>query len=799
MKERKRKMSSESNSSKGERNILDMKSDSSGSLVTVLKLNADEAYVGVPDLLKKVIDDSDVESWRKICDKIDYIYTNLDHVLGTLDEETNYGKKIKNEVQSGKKLLFKPNLVIPEHIDPFTHGESSFKGVCTEWPFIAALMRWIHDNLDVSYHQMALGETATLTSMFEGYYYLHFDTENLITSEALFEGRSGDFYGGWGFYFVRRYLAENHPDLHEDDPMNGYEESVSGTYLPPGRAGDKLMIYDLNRVSDVKGKGRTVPVPDGENFTEITLHKAVVGGDPDDPKDMRDYPGCVLVNVPRLKLHSTDLLTNALKSLGLGLYPMEAAEDDDIENPRWKYSYPFDRIPGMKSEVPHHEWENKLDEETSLPLRDEDGEYVVVRTGGMSASQADVIKATAEQGVYMLHVTDAIQAMNLSHTGSGAKVAEGLIAASLDPVALDLAFARYCHKMVPMEEARAAVGASGSEFIQRVPIPRVEGTSIVTGEGYDSPLPRYGLYSYCAARGLGQEEYHVKGWDVEEDAPLVSVQGHLGRLRDGEFQEVMTSELYYNPGSIIWDLQETVTAYLEANDTLTGSSARRKLYDIYDEDRNGVIRYYEKGKNNCCLTRIRITAVGYHLQGVEKYGFLKGPFVQTRIIRYGNERWNPHGHFFHRDYQRAYDLALAYNMSKAQTEEPDPFFPTMTYGRGKWPSLQYVTHLSIVRSIYGSGKLPEISPSSMYGRAFLYVDKTLNGAEYTGDPGLTSHPDALRRYFRDAREEEKRLDFVLYVPEGYGSLEGERVPNVVETDDPQKIFTAGFDGGREVW
>ena len=123
----------------------------------------------------------------------------------------------------------------------------------------------------------------------------------------------------------------------------------------------------------------------------------------------------------------------------------------------------------------------------------------------------------------------------------------------------------------------------------------------------------------------------------------------------------------------------------------------------------------------------------------------------------------------------------------------------MTYGRGKWPSLQYVTHLSIVRSIYGSEKLPEISPSSIYGRAFLYADKTLNGAEYTGDTGITSHPDALRRYFRDAREEEKRLDFVLYVPEGYGSLEGEMVPNVVETDDPQKIFTVGFDGGQEVW
>jgi hypothetical protein len=433
--------------------------DASGSLVTVARIEPEKAYVGVPELLRRVIDESDAESWRRIREKIDYIYANLDHVLGALGAETDFGERIREEVGRGKKLLFKPNLVIPEHIDPLTHGESSFKGVCTEWPFIAALMRWIHDNLDVSYHQMALGETATLTSMYEGYYNLHFDTDRPITSEALFEGRSGGFYGGWGFYFARRYLAESHPDGHEDDPMSGYEESVSGTYLPPGRAGDKLMIFDLNRVSDVKGKGRAVPVPDGENFTEITLHKAVVGGDPDDPEDIGNYPGCVLINVPRLKLHSTDLLTNALKSLGLGLYPMEAAENDDVENPRWKYSFPFDRIPGMKSEVPHHVWELELEEETSLPVRDEGGEYIAVRTGGMSASQADVIRATANQGVFMLHVTDAIQAMNLSHTGSGAKVAEGLIAASIDPVALDLACARW--KPVRWKERRDLVSSRG--------------------------------------------------------------------------------------------------------------------------------------------------------------------------------------------------------------------------------------------------------------------------------------------------------------------------------------------------
>jgi hypothetical protein len=770
--------------------------DVSGSLVTVARIDPDRAYVGVPELLQKVIDESDDDSWRRIREKIDYIYANLGHVLGPLGEETDCAERIREEVGRGKKVLFKPNLVIPEHIDPLTHGESSFKGVCTEWPFIAALMRWIHDNLDVSYHQMALGETATLTSMYEGYYNLHFDTERPITSEALFEGRSGDFYGGWGFYFARRYLAESHPEGHEDDPMDGYEESVSGTYLPPGRAGDKLMIYDLNRVSDVKGKGRAVPVPDGVNFTEITLHKAVVGGDPNDPEDLRDYPGCFLINVPRLKIHSTDLLTNALKSLGLGLYPMEAAENDDIENPRWRYSFPFERIPGMKTEVPHSIWELKLDEETSLPVRDEDGCYIPVRTGGMMASQADVIKATENQGVSMLHVTDAILATNLSHVGSGAKIPEGLIAASLDPVALDLACARYCYKMVPLEEAREL--DAGTEFIQRVPVPRVEGGSIVTGEGFDSPLPRYDLYRYCAERGLGQEEYHVRGWDAVEEAPLVSVRGHLGRLQGGEFRELMTSELYYNPGTMIWDLQRTVSAYLEANDALTGSSFHGELYEIFDENRDGVISYHEKGEVYCCRTRIRISGVGYHLWGVERYGFLKGPFLQSRIIAYGDERWNPGGHTFYRDYGRSYALALAYGMSRADAEEEDPYYPGMTWGKGKWPSLQYVNHLSTVRGIYGSDRISAVGLSSMYGRAFQYADKTLNHAGYTGDPGVRSAPDALENYLQDVGNGGEPLGFVLYVPQGYGRLEAAEVPNVVETDDPARIFTADF-GGQETW
>jgi acetoacetate decarboxylase len=39
------------------------------------------------------------------------------------------------------------------------------------------------------------------------------------------------------------------------------------------------------------------------------------------------------------------------------------------------------------------------------------------------------------------------------------------------------------------------------------------------------------------------------------------------------------------------------------------------------------------------------------------------------------------------------------------------------------------------------------------------------------------------------------LSFTLYVPAGYGGLEGGKIPNVEETQDPRKMFTAYFEAG----
>ena len=75
--------------------------------------------------------------------------------------------KCKERCRSGKKLLFKPNLVGPQVIDHDTHGEDLGAPICTDWSVIAALMRWFHDKLDINYHQMALGEASTSSLLSE--------------------------------------------------------------------------------------------------------------------------------------------------------------------------------------------------------------------------------------------------------------------------------------------------------------------------------------------------------------------------------------------------------------------------------------------------------------------------------------------------------------------------------------------------------------------------------------------------------------------------------------------------------
>ena len=355
-----------------------IKVDSEGSAISAVRMDPSKAYSLIPSLLEKYIDNNDSLAWTEIIDKIDYIYSNLDYALVGLDRETDFIGKIQSQLKSGKKLLFKPNLVNPNAIDMTTHGEGAGAAICTEWPLIAALMRWFHDKLHVNYFQMALGEAST-TTFFLSYSYSKATGKN-ITTEAIYEGRSGDFYGGWGFYFVRKYLAVHHPATHTDDPMNGYEDSVEGNFITPGRSGNRLMVYDLNKLQEDKTRGRSVAVPNGRNYKEITLHKVIIGGDSQDADDLRNYPGCVLINVPKPKMHDQDLLTNAIKNLGIGLYPSQCPAGKKQDSDAMKYAYTSDSIPIWKGKLPHSPWVMMMDTDTALPVKDKEGKNVVIKT-----------------------------------------------------------------------------------------------------------------------------------------------------------------------------------------------------------------------------------------------------------------------------------------------------------------------------------------------------------------------------------------------------------------------------------
>jgi hypothetical protein len=151
-----------------------------------------------------------------------------------------------------------------------------------------------------------------------------------------------------------------------------------------------------------------------------------------------------------------------------------------------------------------------------------------------------------------------------------------------------------------------------------------------------------------------------------------------------------------------------------------------------------------------------------------------------------------------KEYQEAAAVMIAYRMSQIDMEAPDPLFG-MTWGKGKWPSLQFARHIALGSAIFGMGYPMGMNIMSLYGAAFQYADRVYNGGRYTGDPSVIADTACLDSYLSDARSGKEQLPFVLYVPAGYGQCAGGPVPNVQETDDVEKMFSAAFAAGRETW
>ena len=774
-----------------------VKLDNRGSAIGAGRVDPDQ-ILDIPILLKDVIDNNNSTNWMEIVRKIDILYSGIASALDALGNKTSFSGEVKQRVNRGQKLLFKPNIVSPSCIDRMTHGPGMGSiAACTDWYFIAALLRWFHDELGISYHRMSLGEGGTTMSATAAAYTLSLQGKGRVTTEALLEGKWGNSYGGWGFYFVRKYLADTHLPGHSDNPMKGFDDSAAGACIPPGEAEGKLLIYDINKIAGDLSNGRDVPVTHGVNFDSITLHKAIVGGNPNDKVDLKAWPGCVLINVPRLKIHNLEIITCAIKNLGIGLYPMEAQDKDYGDRIHWKYAHPHKTNPALKSGIPHSIWVTEIDDDTGLPRLDVDGKPIVRKTGGLPGTMADVIEAVKVQDIMMLHVVEAIAPTSRYHAGAAMlQVPEGYTFASLDPVALDVFCARYIFTTLPMEQAKNLQNGRKESigFYQRVPIPIIDSKTIISRDGYDSPVSRYKGFEYCQGRGLGIQEYFVSGKDLWHNSVLASIDGHLGHVNSGEFSELITHEMYFASTKPLLDLQATTLAYARANDEITGSKYIQFIQK-FDENGDGVMDYDEKFK-------YRTTHFLSHSSRLQSVTItsperLRIRFLLTAILlRCTKKEWNPVGLDINDWAEFNLIVSRAITMSQAPVENKDPFVQGLVWGKGKWPSIQCAEWQHICSQLY-SVRFPVSFDvmTSLYGIAFQYADYKFNNGART----IPFNVDGIIHYQNDVETGASQLPFTLFVPPGYGKANGKNILNVIETENPNLIFTASFDKDREIW
>jgi len=415
----------------------------------------------------------------------------------------------------------------------------------------------------------------------------------------------------------------------------------------------------------------------------------------------------------------------------------------------------------------------------------------------------DIIKATLNQDVFMIHIVDGIQAINLDHMGNGIKTSEGIIFAGLDPVATDILSARYMFSNVPFKESLEVNLDNGTAggFPQKVPIPVWDGNNIITEYGYDCPLSRDISFESAENRGLGQRLYHAKGYDLLTDAPIVSLKGHIGSVKDGRFSDIITATLFYDSHKMPWDLQKTSLAYMSVLDNITGSNLKEEFFRCYDEDEDGVISYEEFGKKGALSLYLHAGGLLASMMGSQKYGNLIGHYkVISSFYKLSNKSYNSEQHEITKEFFIASACNIAFTISKLDMEIPDPFRPGLTCGKGKWPTLQFAQYYQLGVLLFGLGFPFSVGIPSLYSDSLFHADLTQNDGEYYDENLSQQDPESVRRYIDDITTKKiKPLDFTLYIPAGFDTLSGKKIPNLEITDDKDKIFTTSFRNGIEIW
>jgi hypothetical protein len=157
-------------------------------------------------------------------------------------------------------------------------------------------------------------------------------------------------------------------------------------------------------------------------------------------------------------------------------------------------------------------------------------------------------------------------------------------------------------------------------------------------------------------------------------------------------------------------------------------------------------------------------------------------------LRNSVPQWNEERHDFNKERFFGNVATVAFMMSQSPKEMPDPFFPGLTWGKGKWPSYSLALASCVHQMIYGWKFPSKISVFSLYGSLVAFADHRQNGRRFVGTLRGIPDPKTVDNYVQAVKDDKmKPFDFTLFVPQGFGA-QG-KLPNVHETQDAAKMFT----------
>jgi len=487
---------------------------------------------GWPELLQRYIlsYETDNETWAKMTEHVDFLY---DRMKDLFDEyfkaDADSLSSISSIVGTNTKVCLKPNWVTaledtnPAFISDIQAynanpqgkapcGRGAGWGGSTSAPFMAAFMRYLIEDLGLSPDQLIVAEGGDknefdwkffeligfpipVTAIYEGRATFHI---NPNTGKPDYPDPNGTpvWYGGIGFYWARKYLAEK----GYTTAMNGYPASLlvdfPGSpvpYIPPAYAAG-ITLYNSNYLgpNEERRENLVVPQPTSGDWpwnigvdpqyrtTHIAVHHAFT-----------DSSVGFIFNLPKLKIHMMGNITLALKNIGIGIPAQWATGTDQGGNEGWLYANPPNfsdtHVPCEKFGIAHEHWYGPVDpngvpEFASTPNADYPwntdlispvlvptppytipnffGQYDLHKTGSLGGFIMDAnLALKSRHGSNILHITDGIVAANFLHeatTTGGSKPLgidlknEGIIAMSADPVALDKLMLRYLYKRIPV-------------------------------------------------------------------------------------------------------------------------------------------------------------------------------------------------------------------------------------------------------------------------------------------------------------------------------------------------------------